>query len=62
MAFVAVAKAAMSPAPDAAMSSKSQIELAPCWLLMIAPGIQHAAATPPMNKTADWNALERAWE
>jgi hypothetical protein len=35
------------------MSSKSQSELAPCWLLMIAPGIQQAAATPPMNKAAD---------
>lgn len=62
MALVAVAKAAMSPPADAAMSSKSQIELAPCWLLMMAPGIQQAAATADMNAVADWNALERAWE
>jgi hypothetical protein len=61
MALVAVAKAAMSPAPVAAMSSKSQIELAPCWLLMMAPGIQQAAATAAMNKAADWKAHDRAW-
>jgi hypothetical protein len=29
---------------------------------MMAPGIQQAAATAAMNKAADWNALERAWE
>lgn len=51
MALVAVAKAVMSPAPVAAMSSKSQIELAPCWLLIRLNlfGVTGTATAGPRN-------------